>query len=76
MNTVQRTRGIRKAIQTILMNRPAQKYVTAGDSACRQMMREARRRHIPAPRGSMILSRAGYGLEFGIPDSCRQRRTA
>jgi len=56
MNTVQRAKGIRKAIRVSLMNRPVQKFVTAGDSACWQMMREARQRRIPGPSDSALLA--------------------
>ena len=76
MNTVQRTRGIRRAVRTILTNRPAQKFVTAGDSACGQMMREARRRLIPCPSDSAILAWAKYDLACEILSGFWQRRTA
>ena len=76
MNTVQRTRGIRKVIRTGFMNRPAQKFVTAGDSACAQMMREARRRQIPCPSDSAILAWARYDLECEILGGFWQPRTA
>ena len=66
MNTVQRTRGIRKTIQARIMNRPAQKFVTAGDSACGRMMLEARRQRIPCPSDSAILAWARYDLEREI----------
>ena len=62
MNTVQRTKGIRRAIQVSLMNRPAQKYVTAGDAACGRMMCEARRRRIPCPGDRAILAWAEFDL--------------
>ena len=76
MNPVQRTKGIRRAIQTRLMMRPAQKFVTAGDSACGQMMREARQRRIPGPSDSAILAWARYDLEREILGGFWQRRTA
>ena len=66
MNTVQRTKGIRKAIQVSLMNRPAQKFVTAGDAACGRMMLEARRRRLPCPGDSVILAWARYELACEI----------
>ena len=62
MNTVKRSRGIRRAIRAGIMNRPAQKYVTAGDSACGQMMLEARRRQEPGPSDSAILAWAQFDL--------------
>ena len=66
MNTVQRTRGIRKAVRVSLMNRPIRKYVTAGDSACGQMMLEARQRQMPGPSDSMILAWAKFDLQCEI----------
>lgn len=66
MNTVQRTRGIRKTLQARVANRPAQKFVTAGDRACGRMMQEARRRRIPCPSDSAILAWARYDLEREI----------
>ena len=41
MNTVQRTRGIRKLIRVTLLGKPVQRFVTAGDRACGRIMREA-----------------------------------
>ena len=76
MNTVRRTRGIRKAIRVRLMNRPAQKFVTTGDSACGQMMREARRRRIPGPSDGAILAWAKYDLEREILGGFWQARPA
>ena len=76
MNTVQRTKGIRKVIQVSLMNRPAQKFVTAGDSACGQMMREARQRLMPGPSDSAILAWARYDLACEILGGYWQRRAA
>ena len=66
MNKVQRTRGIRKAIRTGLLNRPAGKYVTAGDSACSRMMFCARRRQVPCPADSAILAWAQFDLNREI----------
>ena len=40
MNSVKRTRGIRKVLQAVA-GKPVQKFVTAGDSSCRRMMLEA-----------------------------------
>ena len=66
MNTVQRTRGILKAVRVNLLNKPIRKYVTAGDSACGQMMREARQRRMPGPSDSMILAWAKFDLQCEI----------
>ena len=76
MNTVQRTRGIRRVLQTGLMNRPAQKFVIAGDFACGRMMTEARRRRISGPSDSAILARARYDLEREILSGYWQRQSA
>ena len=76
MNTVQRTRGILRIIRTRLMNIPAQKFVTAGDSACGQMMYEARQRRIPGPSDSMILAWAQFDLNREIVSGYWQRSVA
>ena len=76
MNTVQRTRGIRRIIRTRIMNAPAQKFITAGDSACGRMMYEARQRRIPGPSDSAILAWARYDLECEILGGYWQRRAA
>lgn len=76
MNTVQRTKGIRRALRTSLMNRSAQKFVAAGDSACWQMMHEARQRQIPCPSDSAILAWARYDLECEILGGYWQHRAA
>ena len=62
MNKVQRTRGIRRIIKARIMNRPAQKFVTAGTNACGRMMCEARRRRTPGPSDSAILAWARFDL--------------
>ena len=66
MNTVQRTRGIRRVIRAGLMKRPAPRFVTAGTNACGRMMCEARRRRHPGPSDSAILAWAKYDLECEI----------
>ena len=59
MNTVQRTRGLRRIIRAIARRAPAPKFVTAGDRACGRMMREARARRQPSgPSDRAILARA------------------
>ena len=63
MNTVQRTRGIRKIIRTAVTGRPAQKHVVSGDRACARMMRESRRRRTtPGPSDRAILAWANFDL--------------
>ena len=76
MNTVQRTRGIRRVIRTRMMNHPAQKYITAGNNACGRMMCEARRRRNPSPSDSAILAWAKYDLECEILGGYWQRSAA
>ena len=63
MNTVQRTKGIRKIIRVSVLGKPVEKHVTAGDRACGRMMREARsRRQKPGPSDSAILAWARFDL--------------
>ena len=62
MNTVQRTKGIRRAIRTRLMNKPVHKFVTAGSDACGRMICEARRLRNPGPSDSAILAWAQFDL--------------
>ena len=62
MNSVQRTRGIRRIIRTRVMNNPVRKYVTAGSDSCARMMFEARQRRIPGPSDSAILAWAQFDL--------------
>ncbi len=62
MNSVQRTRGIRKLFRTRVMNIPAQRYVTAGSESCGRMMRAARRRPVSGPSDSAILAWARFDL--------------
>ena len=45
MNSVKRTKGIRKIIRKVVFGKPTAKYTISGDKACGQMMREARRFH-------------------------------
>ena len=73
MNTVQRTRGIRRIIRTRIMNTPAQKFITAGDSACGRMMYEARQRRIPPEKGGQEQGRQEKkpGLQFVFPSDFR-----
>ena len=67
MNTVQRTRGIRKAIRVNVFRKPIQKHITAGDRACGSIMREARsRRQKSGPSDYAILSWARFDLSREI----------
>ena len=62
MNTVQRTRGIRRAIRAGLLGISIPRYVTSGDWACGRMICEARQRRIPGPSDQAILARAQLDL--------------
>ena len=77
MNTVQRTRGIRKIIRANVFGKPVQKHVTAGDRACGRIMREARSGHQkPGPSDSAILAWARFDLMREILGGFWEARTA
>ena len=76
MNTVQRTRGIRKAVRAAILNRPTRGFTTAGSNACGRMMLEAGRRKVPGPSDSAILVWARFDLEREILGGFWQRQTA
>ena len=77
MNKVQRTRGIRRALQVSLMNRPVQKFVTAGDSACGRLMLEARPPlQTAGPSDSAILAWARFDLNREMMGGFWLRRAA
>ena len=63
MNTVYRTRGIRKVIRAITFRGTAPRFVTAGSGACGKMMREARpRARKSGPSDRAILACARFDL--------------
>ena len=67
MNTVSRTRGIRKIIRVNVLGGSVQQHRVAGDRACRRMMREARTQRASraanlGPSDSAILAWARYDL--------------
>ena len=66
MNSVQRTRGIRRAVRTGILGKPVRKYVTAGSGSCGRMMLEARQRRTPGPSDSAILAWARFDLDREI----------
>ncbi len=69
MNSVQRTRGIKRMIRVFVFRKPVQKYFTSGDRACGRMMREARsEKRKPAPSDSAILAWARFDLSREIRD--------
>ncbi len=77
MNTVRRTRGIRKVICVAVCGGSVQKYVTAGDRACRRIMRAARPvRQKPGPSDSAILAWAKFDLSREILGGFWEIRTA
>ena len=68
MNSVQRTRGIKRMIRVFVFRKPVQKYFTSGDRACGRMMREARsEKRKPAPSDSAILAWARFRSFPGNP---------
>lgn len=55
-----------KIIRKVAGKQPIQKYVTAGDRACRQMMREEQSRRQSGPSDNAILAWANYDLTCEI----------
>ena len=77
MNSVQRTKGIEKMIRVVVLRKPVPKYVTAGDTACGKMMREARPRpQNPFPSDKAILARAESDLAREIMSGFWQLRAS
>ena len=77
MNSVQRTRGIRRMIRVFVFRKPVQKYFTTGDRACGRMMREARSRRLkPHPGDSAILAWARLDLAEEIRSGFWEREAA
>ena len=76
MNTVQRTKGIRRAVRAGILNKPALNFVTAGSGACGRMMLEAFRRKTPGPSDSAILTWARFDLEREILGGFWQKQSA
>ena len=66
MNTVQRTRGILKAIRVRMLGKPVQRYMISGSNDCCSMMLEASQRRLPGPSDSAILAWARFDLECEI----------
>ena len=63
MKSVQRTRGIMKAIREAAFGGFAPRYVTAGSLACKRMIRNA---VTPGPSDAAILAWAKYELSREI----------
>ena len=78
MNSVQRTKGIRKIIQVVILGKSMPKYVAAGNWACGRMMREARsrRQQKPDPSDEAILAWAKFDLSREIMGGFWQVRVA
>ena len=77
MNSVQRTRGIRKIIRVVILRKSLQKFVTAGNWVCGNMMREAlSRHHKPDPSDEAILAWAKFDLSREIMGGFWQVRAA
>ena len=66
MNSVKRTRGIRRMLRAVVTGKPAPNYVTAGDHSCGRMMQEARFRRRSGPSDQEILAWARYDLSREI----------
>ena len=76
MRSVHRTKGIRKMIRIIVLRKPVQKYVTAGDRNCRSLARESRSRRRSGPSDSAILAWAGYELAWEMRNGFWESRAA
>ena len=64
MNAVRRANVLRRMVRRIVFRMPERKYVTAGDRACRELMRGSRRN--PDPSDDSILAWALYDLRKEI----------
>ena len=76
MNSVRRTKGIRRIIRVNILKESAQKHTTAGDRACGRMMQEARQRRMPGPSDSAILAWARFDLQREILGGFWEKRAA
>ena len=63
---VQRTRGVLKIIRKIVRRTPCQTFVIAGNTACRELTRTAKRRHRSVPGDEAIFSCAEKDLSREI----------
>ena len=76
MNSVQRTRGMKKLIRRFVCGQRVQRYVIAGDGACREMVRTARSRRQPGPSDRAILACARFDLTWEIVSGFWEYRAA
>ena len=75
MNTVQRTKGIRKILRVNILRKPIRRYATAGDRACGRMVSEAREHRKPGPSDHAILAWARFDLSREILGGYWEART-
>ena len=66
MNSVQRERGIQRFLRKVVLGEPVQKFVTAGDMNCQQLMLESQARKRRFPEDRDILASAEYDLNWEI----------
>ncbi|GEM_PF-5601603 len=76
MNAVQRARGVKRIIRRFVLNRPAQKFVIAGDRACRERIRRSVSRRQSGPSDFSILAWASYDLSREIRNGFWEFRAA
>ena len=62
MNSIQRIRGIRKAVMKFILRKPVQNFVVSGDRACRRLMQDACSPGQQSPSDKAILAWARYDL--------------
>lgn len=76
METVRRTKGVRRVFRAIILGKPVRKYAAAGDRACGRIVCEARDRRKPGPSDSAILTWARFDLSREILGGYWETRTA
>ena len=62
METIRRTKGVRRVLRAVFLGKPVRKYAAAGDRACGRIVSEARDRRKPGPGDSAILAWAMFDL--------------
>jgi hypothetical protein len=69
MHSVQRSKGIRRLIRSVVLREPVQRYVTAGSRACGTALPETRsRKPLSGPSDQAILAWAEFDLTREIID--------
>ncbi len=66
MNPVHRETGVQKVIRKVILRRPAQKFTTAGDRNCRQMILTPREREQQLLEEIRIFTSAQVDLNWEI----------